>query len=89
MVDFCKVNFEVRIRQNMDQMYKTMSRLVTMEATYSKDVSSRISSSFITLTQCQKKSCWRKLWCCDIKITENNNNNNNNNNSNNNNNKEQ
>ena len=62
MFDFYKVNFEVKIRQNVGLIYeiiknKDISLLVTTEAAYSKYVSFRASSSFITLTQCQKKYC--------------------------------
>ena len=60
--DFYKVNFEVKIRQNVGLICeiiknKDISLLVTTEAAYSKYVSFRASSSFITLTQCQKKYC--------------------------------
>ena len=57
MFDFYKVNFEVKIRQICETIKTKTLRLVTMEAAYSKDVSSRVSSSFILLTQCQKKYC--------------------------------
>ena len=64
MFDFYEVNFEVKVIQNVGKICETiksenhkMSRLVTMEADYSKYVSSRVSSSFIILTECQKKYC--------------------------------
>ena len=69
MFDFYEVNFQVKIRQYLDQICETMknkdmSRLVIMEAVYPKDVSSRVSSIFIILTQkkyvkgkCRKKYC--------------------------------
>ena len=49
MFDFYKVNFEVKIRQISETIKKKTLRLVTIEAAYSKDVSSRVSSSFIIL----------------------------------------
>ena len=62
MFDFYKVNFEVKIRQNICKICETiknkdMSCLVTMEAAYSKDFFFWVSSSVIILTQCQKKYC--------------------------------
>ena len=62
MFDFYKVNFEVKIRQNVGQICeiiknKDISLLVTTKAAYSKYVSFRASSGFITLTQYQKKYC--------------------------------
>ena len=57
MFDFYKVNFEVKIRQISETIKTKTLRLVTIEAAYSKDVSSRVSSSFIILKQCQKKYC--------------------------------
>ena len=62
MLDFYEVNCEVKIRQNIGQICETiknkdMSRLVTMKEAYSCDVSSRVISSFITLTQYQNKYC--------------------------------
>ena len=62
MLDLYQVNFEVKMRQNVRQIgeiikNKDISLLLTTEAAYSKYVSSRASSSFITLTQCQKKYC--------------------------------
>ena len=61
MLDFYKVNFEVKLRQKIGQICETikikaMSCLATMKAAYSKDVCSRFSSSFIR---------------CDIKMTKN------------------
>ena len=52
MFDFYEVTFEAKIRQNIGQICETikikdMPRLATMEATYSKNVSSRVSSSLI------------------------------------------
>ena len=49
--DFSKVNFEFKARQNVGEICETiknkdMSRLVTIKAVYSKDASSRVSSSF-------------------------------------------
>ena len=60
MFDFYEVSFEVKIRRNVRKICETMknkdvSHLVSVEAAYSKDVSSRVRSSFIILTQCQKK----------------------------------
>ena len=51
MFDFYEVNFEFKARQNVGQICETiknkdMSRLVTIKAGYSKDASSRVSSSF-------------------------------------------
>ena len=62
MLDFYEVDFEVKLRQKIGQICETikneaMSCLATMKAAYSKDVSSRVSSSFITLTQYQNKYC--------------------------------
>ena len=56
MFDIYEVNFEVKIRQNVGQICKTiknnnMSRLVTREPVYSKDVSTRVISIFTILTQ--------------------------------------
>ena len=69
MFDFYEVNFQVKIRQYLDQICETMknkdmSRLVIMEAVYPKDVSSRVSSIFIILTQKKyvKRKC-RKKYC--------------------------
>ena len=66
MFDFYEVTFEVKIRQNIGQICETikikdMPRLATMEATYSKNVSSRVSSSLIILTQFQKECGIRKM----------------------------
>ena len=62
MLDFHEVNCEVKIRQNIVQIWKTiknkdMSRLVTMKEAYGENLSSRVSSSFIFLTQYQNKYC--------------------------------
>ena len=62
MFHFYEVHLEVKVRQNVGKICEAIknediSCLVTMEADYSKDVSSRVSSSFIILTQCQKKYC--------------------------------
>ena len=69
MFDFYEVNFQVKIRQYLDQICETMknkdmSRRVTMEAVYPKDVSSSVSSIFIILTQKKyvKRKC-RKKYC--------------------------
>ena len=66
MFDFYEVTFEAKIRQNIGQICETikikdMPRLATMEATYSKNVSSRVSSSLIILTQSQKECGIRKM----------------------------
>ena len=66
MFDFYEVTFEAKIRQNIGQICETikikdMPRLVTMEATYSKDISSRVSSTLIILTHCQKECCISKM----------------------------
>ena len=55
MFDFYKVNFEVKIRQICETIKAEKFHFVTIEAgcfNYSKDVSSRVSSTFIILTQC-------------------------------------
>ena len=62
MLDFHEVNCEVKIRQNIVQIWETikskdMSRLVTMKEAYAENNSSRVSSSFIILTQYQNKHC--------------------------------
>ena len=62
MLDFHEVNCEVKIRQNIVQIWETiknkdMSRLVTMKEAYAENVSSRVSSSFIILIQYQNKYC--------------------------------
>ena len=62
MLDFHEVNCEVKIRQNIVQIWETIknkdiSRLVTMNEAYAENVSSRVSSSFIILTQYQNKYC--------------------------------
>ena len=62
MLDFHEVNCEVKIRQNIVQIWETiknkdMSRLVTMKEAYAENVSSRVSSNFIILTQYQNKYC--------------------------------
>ena len=56
MLDFHEVNCEVKIRQNIVQIWETiknkdMSRHVTMKEAYAENNSSRVSSSFIILTQ--------------------------------------
>ena len=48
MFDFYEINIDVKIKQNLGQIGETMknkdmSRLVSIEAAYSKDVSSRVS----------------------------------------------
>ena len=67
MLDFHEVNCEVKIRQNIVQIWETirnkdMSRLVTMKEAYAENISSRVSSSFIILTQYQNKYCCSKVW---------------------------
>ena len=62
MLDFHEVNCEVKIRQNIVQIWETIknkdiSRFVTMNEAYAENVSSRVSSSFIILTQYQNKYC--------------------------------
>ena len=62
MFHFYEINIDVKIKQNVGQICETMKnknmpRLVSIEAAYSKDVSSRVSSIFVILTQCQKKYC--------------------------------
>ena len=52
MFDFYKVNFEVKIRQICETIKTKTLRFVTIEAAYSNDVSARVSSIFIILTQC-------------------------------------
>ena len=56
MLDFHEVNCEVKIRQNIVQIWETiknkdMSHHVTMREAYAENNSSRVSSSFIILTQ--------------------------------------
>ena len=60
MFDFHKVNFEFKARQNIGQICETIenkdiSRLVTIEAVYSKDTFSRISSSFKIFSKISKE----------------------------------
>ena len=67
MFDFYEANYEVKIRQYRSQICETIkneefSCLVTLKEAYSDDVSSRVSSSFIILTQYQNKYCWSKVW---------------------------
>ena len=62
MLDFHEVNCEVKIRQNIVQIWETiknkdMSRLVTMKEAGAENVSCRVSSSFIILIQYQNKYC--------------------------------
>ena len=72
MFDFYEVNFEVKIRRNVGKICETVksediSCAVTMEADYSKDVSSRVSSTFIILTHVKRNVAEVK---CNIKITK-------------------
>ena len=78
MFDFYEINIDVKIKQNLGQIGETMknkdmSRLVSIEAAYSKDVSSRVSWIFVILTQCQKKYCWSKVWYKNYKKIKNRN----------------
>ena len=62
MLDFHEVNCEVKIRENIVQIWETIneqreSRLVIMKEDFSENISSRVSSSFIILTQYQNKYC--------------------------------
>ena len=60
MFDFYEVNFEFKARQNVGEICETienkdMSRLVTIEAGYSKDAFSRVSSSFKIFNKMSKE----------------------------------
>ena len=62
MFDFYEINIDVKIKKYLGQICETMKnkdmpRLVSIEAAYSKYVSSRVSSIFVILIQCQKKFC--------------------------------
>ena len=61
MLDFRKVNCEIKIRQNIVQVWETIkakiSCFVTTKEAYSEDISSRVSSSLLVLTQYQNKYC--------------------------------
>ena len=62
MLDFHEVNCEVKIKQNIVEIWETiknkdMSRFVTMKEAYAENLSSRVCSSFIILTQNQSKYC--------------------------------
>ena len=62
MFDFYEINIDIKTKRNADQICQTMKskgmpRLVNIEAAYSKDISFRVSSIFVILTQCQKKYC--------------------------------
>ena len=62
MLDFHEVNCEVKIRQNIVQIWETiknkdMSRLVTMKEACAENVSCRVSASFMILIQYQNKYC--------------------------------